>query len=60
MELENTQQSAKDPKSGTKKAYWKPSVQVYGLLAEVTKAVTNPVAHRLDGGHTVGWTTART
>jgi hypothetical protein len=52
MELEKAQASAENGKSGAKKAYRKPSVQVYGQLADVTNATTNPATHKTDG---IGW-----
>lgn len=52
MESQKAQASVENGKSGTKKAYWKPSVQVYGQLADVTQAGAAPTAKKLDNG---GW-----
>jgi hypothetical protein len=61
MELERTQPPVENRKSEAKKAYWKPSVQVYGFLAETTKATANPITTKhADGGHGGGWSTLRT
>jgi hypothetical protein len=41
-----------------KKAYLKPSVQVYGTLAEMTQTIDGNVGHGADGGTNVRGTKA--
>lgn len=50
MEPKQNGSTAPDQPVLRKKLYHKPVVSVYGNLAEVTKTVSNPVTHHMDGG----------
>lgn len=60
MKPTDRQESPENRQTVEKKKYRKPIVQVYGSLAEGTKAASNPPTRHADGSHGPGWTTLRT
>ncbi len=50
MEQRESQQPNSVEQPAGAKAYWKPSVQLYGTQSDVTRSSNNGTPHLLDGG----------